>query len=285
MAINFDEFGFFDGVTRVDQVNWPKYMNATQPDGVVCSEEVVIKYGGAMHTFANSSGMKVFVHPGFCYVHSHYGISRSVRELPIQAAHGSLPRIDLVVARARYDAAPNSVLELDVVSGVPSAGPEAPEPRQEAGVIWEIPLARVRVNAGAVTIANSNVTDVRTCSKLPIEQGGTGATSKEGARANLGITPENIGALPVRPAIIEMNPPANSGHGGHIDFHHNSNPTCTTRIVETNPGALQILGIMYSDRHHPDPAAICFRQIMAGTGELIPGVTALSSGMIYLQYE
>ena len=188
MAINFDEFGFFDGVTRVDQVNWPKYMNATQPDGVVCSEEVVIEYGGAMNVYANSSGMKVFVHPGFCYVHSHYGISRSVRELPIQAAHGSLPRIDLVVARARYDAAPNSVLELDVVSGVPSAGPEAPEPRQEAGVIWEIPLARVRVNAGAVTIANSNVTDVRTCSKLPIEQGGTGATSKEGARANLGIT-------------------------------------------------------------------------------------------------
>lgn len=206
--------------------------------------------------------------------------------LPIEPAEAQ-NRIDLIVCRAVFLNDGQSYAEIAAKKGIAGSAPVAPSIEQSAANIWEIPLAAVTVPANAPTISSVNVVDRRVFFSFPIEQGGTGATSKEGARANLGITPENIGALPLNPPSIELMPTVGAGFGGYIDFHYGgSTSDFTTRIWEyPTPGSLQICGVVHGDRHHPDPAAICFRQIMAGTGELIPGVTALSSGMIYLQYE
>ena len=55
---------------------------------------------------------------------------------------------------------------------------------------------------------------------LPVEKGGTGSTSAAGARNNLGITPYNIGALPVDGTAKEANALKSQQNfgSGHLDF-------------------------------------------------------------------
>ena len=85
---------------------------------------------------------------------------------------------------------------------------------------------------------------------LTVAKGGTEATTAAEARANLGITPANIGAATsdhnheneqLRPAAIEI-----VGNNGiaYIDFHHGSDgdgtEDYTTRLFEADTGALKI---------------------------------------------
>lgn len=167
----FNEFGFFDGVMKVDQINWPKYLSAYIADGVVKG------YENNLLVYGNSSGMRVAVKTGMAYVHTHFGLLTVETELPIAAADPTYPRKDLIVARAVYDVAPNSTLVLDVKTGVPSSNPVPPILTKTAGIVWEIPLAIVSVAAGAQTIASSAVADARIFSTLPMERGGTGKTT------------------------------------------------------------------------------------------------------------
>lgn len=179
MAINFSEFGFFDGVTKVDQINWPKYLDSYVTDGVVKG------YGNDLQVYGNSSGMKVLIKTGKVFVHTHFGILSNEIELGITAADPTYARKDLVVARAVYASAPNSVLVLDVKAGVPSSNPVPPTTTHTAGVTWEVPLAIVSVAAGASTIAAANVTDARVYSVIPFERGGVGSTSQAEALSNI----------------------------------------------------------------------------------------------------
>ena len=179
MAINFSEFGFFDGVTKVDQINWPKYLDSYVTDGVVKG------YGNDLQVYGNSSGMKVFIKTGKVFVHTHFGILSNEIELGITAADPTYARKDLVVARAIYDSAPNSTLVLDVKAGVPSSNPVPPTATHTAGVIWEVPLAIVSVAAGASTISSGAVTDARVYSVIPFERGGVGSTTQAEALSNI----------------------------------------------------------------------------------------------------
>lgn len=82
---------------------------------------------------------------------------------------------------------------------------------------------------------------VRSDETIAVDHGGTGATTAAAARTNLGITPVNIGALPVNPRSIELYPPTTATDGGFIDFHHaGSTADYTSRIMETASGVLSI---------------------------------------------
>jgi hypothetical protein len=77
----------------------------------------------------------------------------------ITTANPSLPRIDLVcitVNDSAYTGSLNSVV-VQVVAGTPNASPTVP-----ATPTNSLALARVAVAAGATTILNANITDVRT---------------------------------------------------------------------------------------------------------------------------
>jgi hypothetical protein len=77
----------------------------------------------------------------------------------ITTANPSLPRIDLVcitVNDSAYTGSLNSVV-VQVVAGTPAASPTVP-----ATPTNSLALARVAVAAGATTILNANITDVRT---------------------------------------------------------------------------------------------------------------------------
>ena len=179
MAVNFSEFGFFDGVTKVDQINWPKYIDSYVTDGVVKG------YGNDLQVYGNSSGMKVLIKAGKVFVHTHFGILSNEIELGIPVADPTYGRKDLVVARAVYASAPNSVLVLDVKTGVPSSNPVPPTLTKTAGVTWEVPLAIVSVAAGASTISSGAVADARIYSVIPFERGGVGSTSQAEALSNI----------------------------------------------------------------------------------------------------
>jgi hypothetical protein len=77
----------------------------------------------------------------------------------ITTANPTLPRIDLVcitVNDSAYTGSLNSVV-VQVVAGTPAASPTVP-----ATPTNSLALARVAVAAGATTILNANITDVRT---------------------------------------------------------------------------------------------------------------------------
>ena len=179
MAVNFSEFGFFDGVTKVDQINWPKYLDSYVTDGVVKG------YGNDLQVYGNSSGMKVLIKTGKVFVHTHFGILSNEVELGIPAADPTYGRKDLVVARAVYASAPNSIMVLDVKTGAPSSNPVPPTLTKTAGVTWEVPLAIVSVAAGASTISSGAVADARIYSVVPFERGGVGSTTQAEALSNI----------------------------------------------------------------------------------------------------
>jgi len=179
MAVNFSEFGFFDRVTKVNQINWPKYLDSYVTDGVVKG------YGNDLQVYGNSSGMKVLIKTGKVFVHTHFGILSNEVELGIPAADPTYGRKDLVVARAVYASAPNSIMVLDVKTGAPSSNPVPPTLTKTAGVTWEVPLAIVSVAAGASTISSGAVTDARVYSVIPFERGGVGSTTQAEALSNI----------------------------------------------------------------------------------------------------
>ena len=94
--------------------------------------------------------------------------------------------------------------------------------------------------------------------------------------------------MPARPAAIELGAatPVNWGHGGFIDFHFNGEQAdFTSRIAEYAKGRLYIHGSLHLITNEPDVGIGAVRQIYAGYGAMTPGVSALASGMIYLQIE
>lgn len=177
--------------------------------------------------------------------------------------------------------------------------------------------ASARNNLGAASIQHTHNLGEQS-GVTAVEHGGTGANNAEAARNNLGITgvinsiiarfhavtghnhdgtnspkihynniegrPANLASIPGW--WIELIPPTNANHGGHIDFHFNGNPAdYTSRIIEVGNGVLYIQGVLRSDRNEANVGLASFRQIWAGTGAMTPCVSALASGAIYLQYE
>lgn len=150
-SINFSNYGFFDEHEPLTQVNWASYFSPVVPDGVIAG------IGDELLVDANSTGMKVRVHSGECRVRSHRGELSLLSEVDIPAASNN-PRIDLVVARVTYD---NASMIITSIKGTPAANPVCPQVTQNAGNVWEIPLAEVLVPKNAMTISAENVTDRR----------------------------------------------------------------------------------------------------------------------------
>ena len=132
---------------------------------------------------------------------------------------------------------------------------------------------QARANLGLGALATQNI--------VPVHQGGTGATEAVIAR-------KNLGAMPARPIAIELGAatPVDWGHGGFIDFHFNGEQAdYTSRIAEYAKGRLYIHGSLHLITNEPNVGIGAVRQIYAGYGAMVPGVSALASGLIYLQIE
>ena len=124
---------------------------------------------------------------------------------------------------------------------------------------------------------------------LPVNKGGTGATTAANARANLGITVEwlnsihnHVGAN-INPSAIEFSNA--SGHGGYIDFHfNNSTADNTSRIIEDASGQLTAIA-NFRVRNDTNYTTAKCRNIYANTTTMTAGSSSLANGTIYLQYK
>ncbi len=113
--------------------------------------------------------------------------------LPITPADPSLARQDLVVARvhdADYSGA-TSAWALEVVTGTPGGG----DPATPAS---SLVLARVSVGPGATSIANANITDLRTFARSKIVPGPAGLHVRDSADTRDNLTVGDGGDLTIR---------------------------------------------------------------------------------------
>ena len=112
-----------------------------------------------LEPFADGSGMNVKIRSGQALVRGHFYDSTGQETLPIAASDPTLGRLDAVVLR--LDPTANSII-LTVITGTPDAVPSLPALTETDGGVYDLLIASVDVEPGAVVIADEDVTDERT---------------------------------------------------------------------------------------------------------------------------
>lgn len=153
MAVTFTNYAPFDdgAGSSLTEDGWRAMMRYQIQTGVLRNID------NELMVYGDSTGMQVKVKTGQCVITGHWGQVSSEATLTIAAAHATLARRDLVVARADFT---NNLIELDVITGTAAASPVVPVLTRNTAV-YEIPLAVVQVDAAVVTIAAAKVLDAR----------------------------------------------------------------------------------------------------------------------------
>lgn len=127
-------------------------LQVTQNSPVGMSVDVATGWANIVGTYQSNMG-------------AYQAYNDALTVLTITAANPSNPRIDLIcitVSDAYYTGALNTVA-FNVVAGTPAASPAVPATPDNS-----IVLARVAVAAGATSITNANITDMRTVATAAI---------------------------------------------------------------------------------------------------------------------
>lgn len=114
-----------------------------------------------LQAYADSSAMTVKVKSGQAWIMGHFYQTDSEISLPIAVSDPSQARIDRVVCRVDWV---NNNIGLHVLQGI--VGGAEPALTQNTAM-WEIPICKVNVRAGEVTVAAGDVTDERSFTGFP----------------------------------------------------------------------------------------------------------------------
>lgn len=152
-------YGFFDAVYDSDAGTYDRTYTAEQMSlyfkGLV-SDGVIANVGNMM-AVTPGSGMAVQVGTGRMFIDSRWLQNSSALNISISAAHATLARKDIIVARLDYS---NRLISIVAKNGTPAATPTAPTVQRD-GTYFEMKLAEIYINAGATSIAAANITDTR----------------------------------------------------------------------------------------------------------------------------
>jgi hypothetical protein len=152
-------YGFFDAVYDSDTGTYDRTYTAEQMSlyfkGLV-SDGVIANVGNMM-AVTPGSGMAVQVGTGRMLIDSRWLQNSSALNISISAAHATLNRKDIIVARLDYS---GRAIGIIAKTGTASASPAAP------GIVrnseyFEMELAEIYVSAGATAITAANITDKR----------------------------------------------------------------------------------------------------------------------------
>lgn len=153
-------YGFFNaelaGSGRYDRVyaaeQFAEYFSLFVKNGVFPTPATQLQV-----TANNPANMRVYVNSGYGWINGYYAKNSGPYPIAIQAAHGSLSRIDAVVLRwvnaSRW-------IELAVKKGTAAANPSTPTLQRDAN-IYELMLATITIPAGTTAITQSMITDTR----------------------------------------------------------------------------------------------------------------------------
>ena len=154
-------YGHFDS-TETDPrkllaEDWAGYIRTFITDG--------IRNGGTcLQVSSAEQGMTTRIDEGICSIQGYIFKAEEDENgryitMLHDAAHPTLPRIDRLVLRLDRQIKSRSIIPV-VKYGLPAVNPEAPELTRNAN-IWELSLARVRIDAGISVITPEAVTDER----------------------------------------------------------------------------------------------------------------------------
>jgi len=101
----------------------------------------------------------VVVQPGKVVIHGRLMTTDADETLTIADNTSGNPRIDRIVAECDWAA---QTITLKVVPGTPGASPTPPALTQNAGTLWQEPLAQVSVADGFTAISDAEITGERT---------------------------------------------------------------------------------------------------------------------------
>lgn len=142
-----------DGVTTYDReygsAEFREVMRKLVGDGVYAdpANNMQVTVGG---------GLSVSVLPGYCWVKGALGIVDEAETLTLDAS--SAGRTDVIVARFDLSLAARDI-HLAVIKGTEGSTSAPALTRNDS--VYDIQLARVRVNAGASAVALTDITDTR----------------------------------------------------------------------------------------------------------------------------
>lgn len=136
---------------------WAKYIESFITNG--------IRNGGTTLQVTQNQGMTVKVDTGIANIRGYImqlreDFSGRYYQVVVPAAHPQYPRIDRLVLRLDRRIATRNIKPM-ISMGVASANPVPPPLVRTDTELYELSLAQIRVNANAVTITQSNITDER----------------------------------------------------------------------------------------------------------------------------
>ncbi|MCL2352614.1 MAG: hypothetical protein FWC55_08805 [Firmicutes bacterium] len=149
-------FNSLDGDRRYTAAQFVEYFASFIGNGVF--------WGGNYLKVDALTGMDVQVGVGKGFINGYYYSNQdTAKRTTLGPAHATLPRVDRVVLRLDLSQSGRAITAV-VKPGTPAASPAAPG-LQRDNAAWELGLADIRVNAGAVSVVQSNITDLRLSSQ------------------------------------------------------------------------------------------------------------------------
>lgn len=155
MAIRSGFFNSVNGDRKYDARRFAEYFATFIGNGVFPNPSDNLQ-------IISNNDMTITVKPGKAWINGYILINDDDYILEIDPADGVLNRIDRIVAR--YDVVDREI-RLEVKKGQFSSNPVAQNLQRNADA-YELALADVYVAAGAVSITQSNITDLRLNSEL-----------------------------------------------------------------------------------------------------------------------
>ncbi|MBC5647564.1 hypothetical protein [Christensenella tenuis] len=162
MAVNFDNFGFFDYVEgelddryEYNSDEYSEIMDSILGTGII--------QGKGDNLACESGAGAVIVNTGVVVVDGRTGILHESKSVLIDSVESGYSRIDRIVARK--DLA-NRIVCLDAIKGTPTTGtPTAPELTRDTS-IYEVSLCRVLVTGNGIIVTDERG-DATLCGYIP----------------------------------------------------------------------------------------------------------------------
>lgn len=150
MAVRSGFFNSINGDRVYSATHWAEYFATFIGNGVFPNPSSNLQ-------IASNNNMTISVKAGKGWINGYILINDSDYLLDITPADGVLNRIDRIVMR--YDTVDREI-RLEVKQGTFATNPTAPVLQRDADA-FELALADIRVNAGAISISQANITDTR----------------------------------------------------------------------------------------------------------------------------
>ncbi|MCQ4921567.1 hypothetical protein NE686_00595 [Tissierella carlieri] len=155
MAIRSGFYNSVNGDRKYDAKNFAEYFASFIGSGVFPNPS------NSLQVMANND-MTVTVKAGKAWINGYILINDDDHILNIDVADGALNRIDRVVLR--WDAADREI-RIEVKKGTFASNPVAHSLQRDADA-YEIAIADIRINKGAVSITQANIVDLRLNNEL-----------------------------------------------------------------------------------------------------------------------